>query len=232
MKTTQTIGLAVLLALGGCAPSGVGIEIVALTSNFEGGSGSCVAGTARTPQRVWGSLNLAQTSSYYLIVGIANDLTTAEVLDNTGKPINTKERNDFILESVTLDYDCKDTTARCAGFPRLPKYETPVAGILESGGEVFLPVDMMAAEAAQQLADFIQGGEPVTITANVSVSGSFRSGGSTTTEPFAYPIKLYYIAKPTTCPDGYAVSALDVAPCGNYGQDGTDYSCRPSAAGP
>lgn len=226
MKTIQTIGLAVLLALGGCAPSGVGIEIVALTGNFEG----CVAGTERTPQRVWGSLNLGQTSAYYLVVGIANGLESEDLLAPNGDPVNTKERNDFILESVSLSYECEDTTARCAGFPRLPKYATPIAGVLEVNSEVFVPVNMMAPEAAQQLADFVQGGDPLTIVANVAVSGSFRSGGGAETEPFAFPIKLYFAAKPTTCPEGLEVSALDSAPCANYGQDGTDYACRPAAS--
>lgn len=232
MKSVQTIALGALVLAAGCVSSAPGIAVTGVYGTFD--KNACVLDTGAKAQVAGGSANLAVTWDYYMGFKLSNTLESNDQYSANGRTtINPKERNAFTLQSISLEYICKDTAPRCKSFPKMGTKSIARAGVIPAGSDLWAAMNLLDPSAAEKLAAFVED-LPVSIAVSVTFHGELASGATLETVPFEFPLSLYYSVPArwdsTTmkCTTSLQIDAANPPPCGNYGQDGWAVVCSTS----
>lgn len=228
MNSTRML-VAVLLGVAalGCIPDRSSIEFAGAfapnlaedTCTWDGQKGDVTL--------LQGQMNTAVARSYWLVVGLTNNLPAKAVSVGTTET-SPATRNDFVIREAEFSYTCKDTQANCAGF-RAPKPTiVQLAGFLKAGEEGAFLLPILTSEAAIAISDWATD-VPATILVGMKFRGDYVSGSTGETDTINFPVVIYKIdptpcaatqtTKLPTCPGVFGINGFDYYICENPATD-------------
>ncbi len=180
--------------------------------------------SAKDVQLARGRIDIGWTSNYFLALRIKSNLDNSNVTAN-GQPVAPGSRNDFNISQVSLQYSGKD-------IPNIPAQLVSRSGTVSAGGELYMGLDLLTADAADRLAAATIPAGGLQVNVQVILRGSFAHGASYETAPYNFPLVLRNSTMPTCglAQVGLPSDGATIAPCHNWGQDGIYAICGcPSA---
>jgi len=207
------VALAFLVAAG-CAPSP---QSILLLSNR-------MLDSKCAPQTLFltaGSVNALVTDRYLAAFQIQSEMSPDPVTIN-GQVVTPGSRNDYIVARKVMHYDQVSGGAISPlGVPdqTISLYFVVPAGA--SATDTYVAMDLLTPDVATALAG--RGAGTFQIQVTVHLEGALVNGETMSSSSATFPITVRNAAAPV-CPVGTTLQAPD-APCGNVGQDGSDYSC-------
>jgi hypothetical protein len=222
-KILGAVLLVLALGTASCVEDVVSVQITEALANVP--DESCGVGDTST-QKGHGSLDLGYASqsapAYWLGIRMVNALNS-QAITAGGENVNPPSRNDFYLKEAVLNYEGK-------GLPSIAEAVSPIAGRVPAGGELVGGVNVLSADAFRRL-DQVATDQGIEVTVNLKIRGTFASGQDFETAAFSFPLTVYKTMPPTCTEREEQVAAgSSKPPCGNWGQDGSAWTCSCKAS--
>jgi len=223
MKSTRILvaALTAVVAGAGCVPDRTSIEFAGAFAPTLDEELCAWDGSSGDMSLLAGSMNTALAGHYWLVVKLANNLPATEVSVGTTTTAS-RNRHDFVIREAEFTYECRDSSAKCAGFQAPEPTIVQLAGYLAADTTGDFLVSLLTPEAAQAI-DVWATEEPATVEVGMTFRGDFVSGASHQTDKIKFPVTVYRYDLPA-CSAGLVQVPVGCAAL--FGQNGNEaYTC-------
>jgi hypothetical protein len=225
--TTRILTLIALVSAG-CVAQNSPVRVTGVFS--PGGDDGKKCELSGNIQQFGGSIDASGSLAYFLLTTYSNGLQAIETLDPRGNTIADSTRNNFIVDTLVLNYATKG-----AGAPALPKelqvQRIPITAVMEAGGVLNSLFNVISSPMADFLSANVNKGDSFLLSVNYFLSGyvsSASSGGRLDSNAIDFPITVRRQFDP--CPAGNFIAPN--GPCNTGGVNGARVICCDPAAMP
>lgn len=218
--------LIVFAVLTGCVAQNSPIRVAGVFS--PGGDDGLKCELSSEIQQFGGSLDASGSRAYLLVTRYTNGLQALETLDNRGNVIADATRNNFVVDTLVLNYATKG-----AGAPALPRelqvQRIPVTGVMSPEDGLNALFNVISAPMAEWINTNTNKGDSYLLSINYYLSGYIASGsggGRLESNAIDFPVTVRRSFDP--CPADRPLAPN--GPCGAGGVNGAPVVCCDPAA--